>query len=131
MRRHLSTHPAPLRALLGALLCLALVSAPSPALADVTIEIEGRDTRTGPKLPLREINGVALDPMPDEAPRRASGRKLGAAGRGLRSRPTLPVSVGVSGCPGCLEVLAGAVVVVDTPPRGLILAPSRDSRPPH
>lgn len=111
MRRHPSK--TRIQRLLGMLVALTLVSAPSTTLADVTIEAEGRDTRTGPKLPLREINGVALDPMPDDAPRRVSARKLGTTGRGLRSRPTLPVSVGISGCPGCLEVLGRLGVWVD------------------
>ena len=111
MRRHPPT--TRLDRLLSALVALALAASPSLALADVTVEPEGRDTRTGPKLPLREINGVALDPMPDETPRRESGRKLGTRGRGLRSRPTLPVSVGISGCPGCLEVLGRLGVWVD------------------
>ena len=115
MRRLIPTYrgPARPRPLMAALVALALVSAPGMAPADVSIEAEGRDTRTGPKLPLREVSGVALDPMPDEAPRRASGRRLGTAGRGARSRPTLPVSVGVSGCPGCLEILGRVGVIVD------------------
>lgn len=112
MRRHPTFR---LRAALGAAL-LGLVFAAPPVLADVSVDPEqGRQTRTGPKQPTREYNGVLLD-EPAAVARtreRPSGRTLDGAGRGVRAEPLLPVSVGIIGCPGCSEAIrdAGGVIV--------------------
>ena len=119
MRRHQATRPRPVLATLcGAALALGL--APAPAQADVSREEAGRATRTGPKQPQREYNGVLIDPTAAEQrlTPRASGRRLSTAGRGVRSEPTLRVSVGVVGCPGCSEALGQVLLIHRTSPRG-------------
>ncbi len=115
MRRHPTKRPRARRigphpsAWIAALACLVL-AAPPLALADVSIEEEGRQTRTRPKQPQREYNGVLLDPTPSEVGPRPSGRTLTKAGRGLSSEPQGRVSVGIIGCPGCSEAVRGVVV---------------------
>ena len=136
MRRALQTDrrtraPAPRRnrrflaaylGLVGAL-SLALSSAPQ---ADVTIGEEGRQTRTRAKQVQASIDGYPLDlayrtpigavPGADTRP---SGRAMRSNGRYLSARPTGPFTVGLMGCPGCLQMLEalGGVWVDARPPR--------------
>ena len=115
--RRLPSRPTRIGALAGVLASLLL--APGAAFSDVSIQDQGRQTRTGPKQIQREYNGIQLDPSPRDVAPRPSGRTLTAAGRALRSEPTQRVSVGIIGCPGCQEALRemGGVVVDARRPR--------------
>ena len=105
MRRH-SRIPT----LIASLAACAALALPSVANADVSIESQGRFTRTGPKQPHAEFNGRPIDGAAVGHP---SGRKLAARGRRLHAQPTLRISVGIIGCPGCTEALeaVGGIVV--------------------
>ena len=105
MRRH-----PRIPALIASLAACAALALPSTAVADVSIESQGRFTRTGPKQIQSEFNGRPIDGAPVERP---SGRTLSTRGRGLRAEPTQRVSVGIIGCPGCTEALeaVGGIVV--------------------
>ena len=109
--RRLPSRPLRIGALTGA--AALLLALPSPVLADVSVGEEGRQTRTRPKQPQREYNGILLDPLPSEVGERPSGRSLGPAGRRLSSEPQGRVSVGIIGCPGCQEAAnaAGGVII--------------------
>lgn len=110
-------------------LTIALLLGVAPAVADVSIQSEGRQTRTGPKQPQSEFNGVLLLDVSPDALDRPSGRRLTATGRSLRSQPTLRVSVGIIGCPGCTEALRslGGILVDErgANPRGYRLRRGR------
>ena len=94
--RRLLPQTTGIRPTAGWISCIGLLIAPAPAvLADVSIEGEGRQSRTGPKQIQREYNGVQLDPAPSNVAERPSGRMVDEGGRGLRSEPTQRVSVGI------------------------------------
>ena len=105
MRRH-----PRIPALIASLSTCAALALPSTAAADVSIETQGRFTRTGPKQVQSEFNGRPIDGAAEERP---SGRTLSPRGRRLHAQPTQRVSVGIIGCPGCTEALeaVGGVVV--------------------
>lgn len=119
MRRH-----PRIPTLIASLAASAALALPSVASADVSIESQGRFTRTGPKQPQSEFNGRPLEGAPVERP---SGRTLTARGRRLHAQPTQRVSVGIIGCPGCTEALeAAGGIVVDG--RGARFRTRRDRR---
>ena len=113
MRRH-----PRIPSLIASLAACAALALPSMAAADVSIESQGRFTRTGPKQPQSEFNGRQIDGPVQERP---SGRTLSTRGRHLHAQPTLRVSVGIIGCPGCTEALEaiGGVVVDERPKSAL------------
>lgn len=88
-----------------ALVVAAFALAAAPVAADVELAPEGRRTLTNTKLVQAGAVGGTLYESPG---RQAAGRALSTAGRGAHARPTQPVSVGLLGCPGCLEVLERA-----------------------
>ena len=84
----------------------AVLLAPSgPASADVELVDDGRHSRTGPKSEQATLDGIQLLEAQTAPP--PSGHSIQIGGRLLTAKPTQPVSVGLLGCPGCMEVLLG------------------------
>lgn len=88
-------------------LAATLVLAPAISIAGVTDRDGARRFSTGPKLvQIDNMNGEQRDAPADHAqvldqapPREPVNR------RSFRAAPTEPVSVGLIGCPGCMEIL--------------------------
>ncbi|MFK7894793.1 MAG: hypothetical protein AB8G23_03095 [Myxococcota bacterium] len=83
----------------AALITLTLLAFATPSQAGTEVSREGRRIATGPKSVQQSIDGSDLRRIEQTEPVQARARD--EAGRSLRAGPTLPVSVGIAGCPGC------------------------------
>jgi len=82
-----------------ALASLGLAMIALPSQAGTQLSSEGRRISTGPKSVQQSVDGADLQLI--ERGRPAPARMLTPKGRSFRAGPTLPVSVGLIGCPGC------------------------------